>query len=392
MPDNLLIKKRIDSIDVLRGIIMVIMALDHVRDFFHISAMTSNPTDPATNTVWLFFTRWITHFCAPIFVLLAGASVFLAGRKMSQKELSLYLVKRGFWLVVLELILFNLIFSFDPFYHFIVIQVIWVIGISMLIMALCVYLPVYAILAIGILMVAGHNLLDVWNAPPASPVSFWWGIFHQQNFTEYQPGYVFGVLYPLLPWPGIMMIGYAMGSLFTSHYDPIKRRKILMRSGMVAILVFFLLRGINVYGDLFPWQTQKNTTATMLSFLNLTKYPPSFLFCCMTIGPALVLLAWLEKIKSVITDLMVIFGRVPMFYYILHFFIIHLLTVIAFFISGFTIDQANTGMIYFRPLNFGYPLWAVYLIWIALVAALYYPCKKYSVFKASHTYWWLSYL
>jgi len=385
-------KKRIDSIDILRGIIMIIMALDHVRDFFHIDASTSDPTNPATTTPILFFTRWITHFCAPLFVFLAGTSIFLTGRKRSKKELSVFLIKRGIWLMVLEITIFNLLFGFDPLYHFIGLQVIWVTGVSMVLMAALIYIPLNVLLVLGFVIIAGHNVLDTFNVQrPASP-SIWWAILHQQFFTQYAPGRSFMVLYPLLPWPGIMILGYCTGSLFVNGYDAAKRRRILVRIGVSAILVFLLLRWVNVYGDLRPWSVQKNTTATILSYFNVTKYPPSLLYICMTIGPGLILLAWLEKAKAKWANVVVIYGRVPMFYYLIHFFVIHLLCTIAFFATGHNMSEAGTGLMMFRPDDFGFSLGVVYLIWIAVVAGLYPLCKWYSRYKATHDHWWLSYL
>ncbi len=385
-------KKRIDSIDMLRGIIMIIMALDHARDFFHIAASTSDPTDPATTTPFLFFTRWITHYCAPVFVLLAGTSIFLASRKKTKKEMSVFLVKRGLWLVVLEIVIFNLLFSFDPTYHFVGLQVIWVTGLSMILLAGFIYLPMPVLLVIGLALVCGHNLLDAFNYTKMGDTPLWWGLLHQQFFTQYAPGRFFGVLYPLIPWPGIMLLGYCLGSLFTADYDAAKRRKQLIQIGLTATFVFFVVRWLNVYGDLVPWTKQSDTTRTIISFFNVTKYPPSLLYCCMTIGPALIILALLEKLKAGWGSVVVIYGRVPMFYYLLHFFLIHLLCVIAFFATGHKLDEAFGGMMLFRPDNFGFSLPVVYGIWIFVVVSLYPLCKRYSIYKATHDHWWLSYL
>lgn len=387
-----LLKKRIDSIDILRGGIMILMALDHVRDFFHAGAMTSDPTDPATTTPILFFTRFITHFCAPVFVFLAGTSAFLSGRKRTRKEQSVFLLKRGVWLVLLEITIFNLLFSFDPLYHFLGLQVIWVTGISMILLAAFIYLPINVLFVIGLVMVVGHNMLDSLNTTAMEKTSLGWALLHQQYFVQYAPGRFFGVLYPLIPWPGIMLLGYCMGTLFVPDYDVGKRRRKLIGFGLTATLAFFLVRWLNAYGDPVIWTAQKNSTATVLSFFNVSKYPPSFLYCCITLGPALMLLAWLEKVKSKWTDVVVVYGRVPLFYYLLHFFLIHLLCTIAFFASGYALSQAATGMMLFRPNDFGYSLGVVYLIWIAVVAVLYPFCRRYARYKATHDQWWLSYL
>jgi uncharacterized membrane protein len=385
-------KKRIDSIDVLRGIIMVIMALDHTRDFFHINAMTSDPTDPATTTPILFFTRWITHFCAPLFVFLAGTSAFLSGRKKTKKQLSILLLKRGSWLIIFELLVFNFVFSFDPAYHFVGLQVIWVTGVSMLLLAGFIYFPLYVNVCIGLGMVVGHNLLDSFNPVKTEDVPLWWGVLHQQYFTQYAPGRFFGVFYPLLPWPGIMLLGYCLGTLFAEGYDAEKRKQKLLSYGLAAVFAFILLRFLNVYGDLSKWTTQKDGIATLLSYFNVTKYPPSLLYTCMTIGPGLIVLAWLEKVRLGWTNIVVIYGRVPMFYYLIHFFTLHLLCMVVFFASGHDFSEATGGMMLFRPNEFGFSLGIVYLIWIGLVAGLYPLCKKYSIYKANTNKWWLSYL
>lgn len=384
-------KKRIDSIDILRGIIMIIMALDHVRDFFHVGAMTANPTDPATSTPILFFTRWITHFCAPIFVFLAGTSAFLTGTKRTKKELSVFLLKRGIWLIILEIVIFNLLFSFDPLYRLIGLQVIWVTGLSMILLAGLLYLPIPVLFVLGLIIVAGHNLLDQFNSQ-GNNVPIGWSLLHQTSFRMYAGNRSFMVLYPILPWPGIMLLGYCMGSLFVNGYDAVKRRRKLLLMGTITILVFLVVRWINVYGDLFPWATQKNATATILSFFNVSKYPPSFLYTCMTIGPALIALAWIEKWRAGWMKYVVVYGRVPMFYYLLHFFTIHFLCMIAFFATGHTFSEARDGLMMFRPNLFGFSLLTVYILWIAIVAALYPLCKWYGKYKATHDQWWLSYL
>ncbi|MDB5211744.1 MAG: hypothetical protein JWQ30_2571, partial [Sediminibacterium sp.] len=332
------------------------------------------------------------HFCAPVFVFLAGTSAFLTGTKRTKKDLSIFLLKRGIWLMLLELTIFNFLFSFDPLLHFIGLQVIWVTGISMILLAGFIYLPVPVLFVIGLVIVAGHNLLDNFNSTDRNNIPLGWSILHQQSFRLVGENRSFMVLYPIIPWPGIMLLGYCLGSLFVSGYDAKKRRRKLVLMGSLAILAFVILRWINVYGDLVPWAEQKDTTATILSFFNLTKYPPSLLYLCMTIGPALIVLASLEKVKAKWADVIVIYGRVPMFYYLLHFFVIHFLCMIVFFATGHTMDQAAGGMMLFRPNEFGYSLGIVYLIWIAIVAGLYPLCKWYSKYKATHTHWWLSYL
>ena len=386
------IKKRINAIDQLRGIIMIIMALDHVRDFFHNTAMIADPTDPATTTPILFFTRWITHFCAPLFVLLTGAGAYLYGQNKTKKQLSWYLFTRGLWLVILELTLITFLFTFDPFFHQTILQVIWVTGISMIILSVLIYLPLNYILSLGLLIIVSHNLLDAHNFKSNNDIPVWWGMIHQQFVDVVSKRFTIYFFYPLFPWPGLMMVGYCLGTLYSKSFLPDRRKKILGSTGWILLAAFFLFRFSNIYGDLVPWATQNNSTATIISFFNVTKYPPSLLYLCMTIGAGLLVLAWLENRKGAWLNSVIIFGRVPLFYYVLHFFVIHAACTINFFINGHTISQAGGTLFAFRPNDFGYDLWIVYLIWIVLVIGIYPLCKKYSRYKASHNYWWLSYV
>ncbi|MEN9298745.1 MAG: hypothetical protein RLZZ429_1058, partial [Bacteroidota bacterium] len=346
-------KWRISSIDILRGLVMIIMALDHVRDFFHITAMTEDPTNPATTTPILFFTRWMTHYCAPVFVFLSGTSAFLSGQKKTKKELSVFLLKRGLFLIVLEIVVINFLVVFDPLYRFVGLQVIWVIGVSMVLLSFLIYLPIRVLFVIGIALVVGHNMLDGFNYRNMDEIPLWYALLHQQMFTSYADGRFFAVLYPLIPWPGIMLLGYCMGAWFVKEFEAAKRKRLLLGWGSAAVIAFFFMRWLNVYGDLVPWTTQKDTTATIISFFNVTKYPPSLLYCCMTLGPALLALIWLEKVKGKWSEIVMVYGRVPMFYYILHFFLIHMLCIVAFFATGRPLSDAASGNFAFRPNDFG---------------------------------------
>jgi uncharacterized membrane protein len=383
------VSDRVSTIDILRGLVMIIMALDHTRDFFHHG---TDPSDLATTTPILFFTRWITHFCAPVFVFLSGISAFLSGRKKTKGQLSLFLVKRGIWLVLVELIVFNLLLTFNPLYSFLVVQVIWVIGISMIILAAMVWLPLPLVFTIGILLVFGHNLLDSLNFTGKIPAPLWWALLHQQSFIPYGDGRFFGVLYPLIPWPGVMMLGYCLGSFYRSTYPAAKRTQILLTAGFCLTVIFVVLRWSNLYGDSSLWSPQRSPSITAVSFFNLSKYPPSLLFLLMTLGPALIVLSLLEKVKGGWTIIVSVYGRVPFFYFLFHFFIIHLACMIVFFLNGHTLAEANTGMLLFRPADFGYSLPIVYGIWITLVIVLYPVCKAYGRYKARQSHWWLSYL
>ena len=305
---------------------MIIMALDHVRHSFNRDAFFFEPTDLTQTNPAFFFTRFITHYCAPVFVFLAGISAYLYGSKRTKKELSNFLIKRGLWLVFIELFVIVLANTYNPTYSFLNLQVIWAIGISMIILAGLIRLPRNYVLLIGIMLVAGHNLLDPIHITGNNPLAFIWailhdpGVFHLGRFTIY-------VMYPILPWTGIMAIGYYFGKLYDSSYDPVSRRDNLLTIGVGAIILFLILRTINFYGDPVPWSIQKNGVLSLLSILNVTKYPPSLLYALITLGPALIFLALAERPLNGFTERVSVFGRVPFFYYVLHFFLIHTLCV-----------------------------------------------------------------
>ncbi len=385
-----LARARVYSVDVLRGLIMIIMALDHVRDFFHQPAMTEDPLNPATTTPALYFTRWITHFCAPLFVLLSGLSVRLMHQRKSSADISRFLLTRGLWLILMEMTIVSFGLTFNPHLNLMILQVIWAIGVSFLFLALFVFLPWQAVLAIGILITCGHNLLDYTQAQPGFKPGVLWEFAHQTRYTYYPlfGGHGVIVFYPFLPWVGIMLMGYGLGRLFQADVTPAQRRKVLVGAGTGMLALFLILRGWNIYGDPQPW------AGSFYSFMDVEKYPPSLLYSCATIGPGLLMLAALEHVRNRFADIAKVYGSVPFFYYILHFYLIHLLCVAVFFISGRGVHEIVDPNVpfFFRPQNFGYPLWVVYLIWIAVVAVLYRPCKWYSQYKQTHRQWWLSYL
>ena len=392
-------QKRIDSIDVLRGIVMVIMALDHTRDFFHVHANTDDPLNLATTSPLLYFTRWITHFCAPIFVFLSGTSIYLQSLRKTKKELTAFLVKRGLWLILIEVTVVTLAITFNPFYNFVLLQVIWAIGISMVIMALLVRIPFKFILALGLLIVLSHNLLDIPEAAPGFTTNFWWDLLHRGNFASYTfaPGHFIAILYPFMPWLGLMMIGYCTGIFFTPAYDPAKRQRLLAFTGIGLLAFFVVVRLINVYGDPVPWAAQRNILYTFLSFIKVNKYPPSLLFMGLTIGVALLALSFLENIGNRFTAVMRIYGRTAFFYYIIHFYLLHLLAAIVFFAKGHSMQDAiasaqNLPFLFIIP-GEGFGLPVVYLVWLFVVVSLYPLCKWYDGYKTSHKEkWWLSYL
>jgi uncharacterized membrane protein len=396
-------RQRIQSIDVLRGIVMVIMAIDHVRDFFYRVPVTSgasvatSPTDLATTTPALFFTRWITHFCAPIFVFLAGTSIFLMTQRKSKSELSAFLIKRGIWLVLVELILITLSWTFNPLYNFLILQVIWAIGVSMIILGLLIRLPMKVLLIIGLLIFFGHNLLNYPSINHDLKGGWLADLLYFSNFSVYtlDKTHVFIIVYSFVPWTGVMMLGYCLGKLFTPQFDPRKRRKILLQLGFGLLALFLILRFINNYGDPTPWSKQpRGDVFTFLSFINVNKYPPSLDFLSIMIGGGLIALALLERVQGKLADFFRVFGRVPMFYYILHLYLIHLIGVVVFFGEGFSVGQIVTpnNPFFFRPSAFGFGLLGVYIVWIIVILILYPLCKKYDRYKSTHRNWWLSYL
>ncbi|NOT50947.1 MAG: DUF1624 domain-containing protein [Chitinophagaceae bacterium] len=388
-------KKRIASIDLLRGLVMIIMALDHTRDFTHTTAWTEDPLSMQTTTPVLYFTRWITHFCAPVFVFLSGMSAFLQSKRKTKKELSVFLVTRGFWLILVEIFIVNLIFTFDISFSVIGLQVIWAIGISMLLLGLAIWLPFPVIFAIGILIVLGHNALDFYEKDHKGPFNHWYELLHRPGFNVPFVGNTrLLILYPFLSWLGLMFCGYCFGKLVSDRQGA-ARKKLLLITGFSLILLFIVLRYSNEYGDPALWSEQKNGLFTFLSYMNVTKYPPSLLYMCATIGPALIFMAFFNEAKSGIAKMISVYGRVAFFYYILHFFILHLVCVILFFINGHSLSEsnsANLGVLFVVP-GEGVPLWGVYLVWIAVVIILYPLCRWYDNYKTRHKEKkWLSYL
>jgi uncharacterized membrane protein len=387
--------KRIHSIDLLRGTVMIIMALDHVRDYFHAGTFQFDPTDLTRTDVPLFFTRWITHFCAPVFTFLAGASAFLNGTKKTKKELSLFLFTRGLWLVFAEMLIITLGWSFNPQYPFLILQVIWALGVSMMVLSVLIYLPRTLILIIGLLIIGGHNLLDRTQVAGDQSTSVLMSILHERHIFFMKP---FSVMlgYPVMPWIGIMLTGYAFGQLYLPTFDAGKRKKILLYLGLGAIALFILVRFINIYGDANHWSVQKTPVFTLMSFLNTTKYPPSLLYILMTLGPSMLFLAFSEKPLNRFTEKLVVFGRVPMFFYILHIYLIHALAVIAAAISGYKwSDMVLTGWVSMNEQlkGYGYSLAFVYVLWIIIIVAVYPLCRQYDNYKrANRTKWWLSYI
>lgn len=382
--------RRIESVDLLRGVVMVLMALDHVRDFFHADALVYDPLDLSRTSPELFFTRWITHFCAPVFVFLAGTGAFLSTvRGKSRKQLSRFLLTRGLFLVVAELTLvrFGWMFNFDT--NFLFVQVIWAIGCSMVALSGLVYLtmPVIAVISLG--MIGLHNLFDGISAESLPSIGWLWSILHSGEVIDLGGGRQFYPLYPLIPWIGVMGAGYVFGAFF--RWEETRRRNAFTWIGVGLIGAFVLLRITNLYGDAQQWDAQTNGLNTFLSFLNTTKYPPSLLFLLMTLGPAILALAFFERWENRVSRFIVVFGRVPMMYYLIHIYFIHALSVIVGVVQGYPLSSLlNLGMMY--PEGYGYSLAVTYFVWVVVIVLLYPVCRWYADLKKRRNDFWLSYL
>jgi uncharacterized membrane protein len=384
-------KQRIHAIDIIRGLIMVIMTLDHSRDFLHYPG--PSPLNMQTTTVILFFTRWITHYCAPTFVFLSGVSAFLAGQRRTKKELSLFLLKRGLWLILSDILIISFLFSFDLQYHMLVLEVLWAIGSGMIILALLIRAPRSVIAAIALLILFGHNILDY--LPPAGNgiAGTLRTVFLSTagSIIPLSANRAIAEVYAVIPWTGALLLGYVFGKLYQTGADPVKRQIVLLVCGFSFIGLFVLLRLVNHYGDPAPWSIQRNAAHTLLSFLNTTKQMPSLLFFAMTLGPVMVLLTPAEKFKNRVTAFFEVYGNVPYFYFIGHLCLLRLMNIVLIALKGLLFKSDGNPFVW-QAQGFGFPLWAVYLFWLFVVAAFYFPCKWYGNYKRTHQRWWLSYL
>jgi uncharacterized membrane protein len=383
------VRSRIESVDVVRGVIMIIMALDHTRDFFGIPGQ--NPTDLTTASPALFLTRWITFFCAPVFFLLTGTGAYLSLRRKSPKELSRFLFTRGLWLIFLEVVVmrcFAYQFNFD--YKVTMLLVLWALGWAMITLSALVYLPASVVTAFGVLLIVGHNLLD--SVKSANPL---WVILHSPGFVLNTPSHVVFAAYPLVPWIGVTAVGYGLGQIY--RWNAERRRAFLLQLGIVAIVAFVAIRGINVYGDPSHWEGQKTAVLTVCSFLNTTKYPPSLLFLLMTLGPAMIFLRAVDRGTPRMLRPALVIGKVPLFYYMVHFPLIHLLAVVVSYArygsAHWMFESPDLGHYPFSaPPDWGYPLPVVYLIWALVVVTMYPLCRWFAALKQRRGESWLSYL
>jgi uncharacterized membrane protein len=376
---------RTRSIDLLRGAVMVLMVLDHARDFF--VGLGKSPTDLATTTLPLFFTRWVTHFCAPVFVLLAGVSARLYADKRGLPAARRFLASRGLWLIVLELTIVRFAWIPEPFYRFILLQVIWTLGWAMLALSVLSFLPARVVAGVGVCVALGHNLLDPFDRGTFGSLEPLWNVLHERAMVKLGGRSIF-VSYPILPWIGVAAAGFGLGGWFAK--PALERQRWLLRVGLAACALFVVLRALNLYGNPKPWAEQaRGALFTALSFLNCEKYPPSAAFLLMTLGPALVALALLERVGPRALEPVAVFGRVPLFFYVTH---LYLLRVVAIPLA---IARWGKSAILPPPGHAGspeYPLWAGYLAWLVALLVLYPACRWFARKKAESKSPWLSYL
>jgi len=381
-------KPRIESIDLLKGLAMIIMALDHVRDYFHYDSFMFDPSDPLQSNLPIFFTRFMTHFCAPAFAFLAGTSAFMVGKRKSKKELSVFLFKRGLWLVFIEMTIVNFAWFFDIYFRSPGLLVIWSLGISMIVLGALVHFSKYFILAFSCVLIFGHNLLDNFHMGGR----MFWSIVHERDIFKLYDDVNFYIEYPIIPWIAVMSIGYFFGTFYEPSFDPNKRKKSFNIIGISAISLFIVLRSFNIYGDPIHFNDYGMSTQTLMSFLQLTKYPPSVLYLLVTLGAAFLFLANTENVRGKVVNFFCTFGRVPFFYYIIHLYLIHIIAMIFAQFSGFG-WKAMILSEWSMPKGFGYDLIVVYLVWIGVIILLYPLCKLFDNYKQGHKEKvWLSYL
>jgi uncharacterized membrane protein len=390
---------RIQSVDALRGAIMMLMAIDHIRDYVARSAQQFLPTDLARTTPAIFLTRWITHFCAPVFMLTAGLGAYLWMTRghHSKAELSRFLVSRGLWLIVLEVTILRLIllsqisFTANP----VLLIILWAIGISMIALAALIYLPARVLAAVSIAIIALHNLLAPVPAERFGRAAWIWDILYQRGVIVLG-GINLRPAYPVLPWIGVMAGGYCLGTLFA--LDAHRRQSFFVWLGLALTAAFVVVRAVNIYGDPAPWSPQASPVFTVLSFLNVTKYPPSLDFLLITLGPAMVVMAWLEKFHFPATNPLIVFGRVPFFYYAAHLLLAHLIAIGMNFVrygaKSFLLiaPPSMGGPSELFPVDYGFPLWTVYAVWVVVLLLLYPACLWFARLKQRRHDWSLTYL
>jgi uncharacterized membrane protein len=383
---------RINSIDLLRGIVMIIMALDHTRDFFHWQAALDDPLNLQTTTPALFATRWITHLCAPTFVFLSGTSAYFQSLRKSKKELSWFLLTRGLWLIVIDMVVMTLAITFDVGYHVIILQTIWSIGISMVILSGVIWLRLPIIFALGLLIVVGHNCLDFYEGSGKN-FSIAYSLLHVQSMHPVGNRMLL-IFYPFLPWAGTMMLGYCFGKYYLADVMNRNKRSVLLGAGLIVF--FIILRWANAYGDPFDWKPQSTALYSFFSFITVQKYPPSLLYLCVTIGVALIILGLVGDVRNKFADAITVYGRVPLFYYVIHFYVLHFFSMIMYLMHGHSFEEGAKGVDgvpfkFYQP-GEGFGLIGVYIVWLIVVILLYPLCKWFADYKRQQPAWWLSYL
>ncbi len=385
--------KRITSIDFTRGFVMIIMALDHTRDFMHIDSLTQSPTDLTTTTPILFFTRWITHLCAPTFVFLSGISAYLLVKKeQNHAKSKRFLLSRGIWLILLEFTLVNFALWFDLKFRILIFEVIGAIGFGFIILSLLLKLPAKRIGIIGLLIIFGHDLFFYTTMRDGSPFKVFLTSLFSSNAFPLSSNTTFIMGYPPVPWLGIMLSGFATGKLY--ERTEIERKRLFLKWALTILSLFVIIRFINIYGDTTKWSTQKTPVFTFLSFVNVTKYPPSLLFCLLMLGIMFLVLFFAEGLKSKINTIVVVYGKVPLFYFLIHLYILHLIMLLMVFLQGFRWPDMVFGSNFGRPkTGSGVQLWVIYLLWVSVVIAMYPLCKWYGQYKFLHKEKkWLRYL
>ncbi len=388
---------RLSEIDALRGLAIIIMALDHLRDFCSLSTQQDPMANPDIS-LSMFLTRWITHFCAPVFILLAGTSAGLMVNRKSPRELFRFLFTRGLWLLFVEWFVISTAWTFAPGgieqvggRTIVIMQVIWAIGASMIVLSIISRFGRTFCLASGIAISVLHNLLDfVWPASKlfdqAQPP---WVLLHSQVTYSFGP-FLLIFIYPLLPWIGVMLLGFGIASVFERAADV--RNKILFRSGIAMIAAFLIIRALDLYGDPNTWIFQPaGFKPTIMDFLNTTKYPPSLSFLLMTLGPASVFCAMASHITGPVKNTLVMYGHVPFAFYVAHFYVIHALSILLGVLQGFNARDFLTYHMYY-PSGYGLPLPGIYALWLLVLLILYPFCRWFAGVKARRRDWWLSYL
>jgi uncharacterized membrane protein len=397
-PSSTYITSRVESIDLFRGLVMIIMALDHIRAYLHFDSLMFSPTDLQRTTPALFTTRLITHLCAPAFIFLAGTSAYFISQRKTLKETSFFLITRGLWLVILQVTLIRFTWNFDPKFHFNSSNIISTIGFCMIALAFLIHLRLRAIVVVGLTIVVLHNTLDNITFETGTIADILWSFLHVRKLYPLSHHYSFLFQYPIIPWVGVMALGFCLGSVYSENHPSKKRKKILLQMGIIGVSAFFVLRLINLYGDPLPWEHYAEISTTIMSFFNVEKYPPSLLYLCLTLGISLIVLGAIEGKNLEPFKRITLFGKVALFYYVVHIAVIHLLALIAVASLGFPwqtmifIGSSSQASPLLKG-KFGFSLTEIYMLWAAIIIFLYPCCLLWFEFKTQNKLkWWVSYV